>query len=831
MYLAPYQQYRPFRRPQFDGSYAIIVVPRRPAALVVRCIVPLVVHNTHSSPSTPSHTFLEPWVWLSPLAQSHTHLAYHFGAHREGFQSVRQARILHPRLSILLLTPTLFPSLRCIRCRHHHRPLHVCPPPHPATTSFRHHLRPHHRLSSLRPRCPHAAILLLPFSTHSIPATYRNIFSDLAFLFSRSYVASDAEQKYHATRFLALDDQELWESLPEFADHAVSFGEFTAAVFRLYPEADPDRRYSFTDLDTLVMEFSRTESPSRTAFLEFYRRFLVVSSFLISKGRLAAFEQSRALVHAIPPNIWRSVHARLCICCPDVQLDDTYPLESIRDAIDFILISSSTRPTSMSPSFPSAPVSLPIPVPAPCDPSLAALAEAVEKLAHLVLSSQLSTATSRLDSPPVPPHPTSRSSLSSLRPMLCSYCSNPAHFIARCPLVTKDIAAGLCKRNSEGKLVLPNGLFVPHRVVGPNLRTRIVSWHSVNVPVLSASVSSSPFDSRSQAVVAAPSLQSAVSCQPAPVSTAHHAPVPQSSDAVPPRAASSASIPIPVHVPTRPDPALNLSEHDRIAVLESQIAALRARRRDFRTAATPTPETRTTAVFLSQVVTLSPDPFQPPAPCSIDQQHFLDPPHHQPSPATSKIKPYAPSAPPRPTPHPPYRVSDSQATSTPPLAQSCDRNSCPGQSTIASAPTPSDSRSYAPAACPIVLSPASLRSIDPSPAHAPPVAASRVPDSPEQAPCTEPPVSAPMKMYEFPAPVQLSQHRPVLVQSHLPPPHSLSASYTELQSLRPAPLPSQLVPEDLAADFKFPADSVPTLRRSRSIPCRRSTPVHVVALA
>ncbi|KAJ7205738.1 hypothetical protein GGX14DRAFT_568626 [Mycena pura] len=690
------------------------------------------------------------------------------------------------------------------------------------------------------------------------PRDLPKYFSDLAFLFTRSHITADADQKYHATRFLSLDDQELWEALPEFTDPAATFAEFTAAIFRLYPEADPDRRYSLTDLDTLVMEFSRTVLPSRAAFLEFYRRFLVVTSFLISKNRLTAFEQSRALVHAIPPNIWSSVHARLCICCPDVHLDDTYPLEAVRDAINFVFISSSTRPTSMSPSFLSTPVSSPIPVPAPCDPSLAALAEAVEKLAHLVSSSRSSSAASRLDLPPSPHRPVSRSSPSSLRPMSCSYCSDPAHFIAGCPLVIKDIAAGLCKRNTEGKVVLPNGVFIPHRVVGPNLRTRIVSWRSVNVPVPSASVSSSPADSRSCPAAAAPSLQSTASRQPPPVSTAHHAPIPQPSDAVPSRAALP-SVPNSVHVPppTRPEPALTLSEHERIATLECQIAALRARRRDVRTAATPAPETRTTTVFLSQAVSPSPDSLQPPAPCSIDLQHYLDPPHRQPSPATSRIdvytplrasqvisaplvschipappsgpapsntssasspepiqivetfsnrsvlvlRPRAPSATPRPTPHPPYRVSDPQAAPTPSFTQSRNHKSCSGESAITSASTPSVSRSYAAVACPRAVSQAFLRSIDPSPAPTSPVAASRVPDSPGRAPCTEPPVSS------FPEP------------------------YIASQSCRPAPLPSQPVPEDLAVDFEFPVDPVPTLRRSRLISGRRSTPVHVAALA
>ncbi|KAJ7871278.1 hypothetical protein B0H13DRAFT_1558144, partial [Mycena leptocephala] len=295
------------------------------------------------------------------------------------------------------------------------------------------------------------------------PRELRRYFSDLEFLFSRSRVTDDL-QKYHATRFLSIDDQDLWESIPEFDDPTASFSQFTAAIFRLYPDADPDRRYSPADLKALVTELSHVPSLSRARFLEFYRRFFAMSSFLRAKDRLSAPEQSRSFVRAIPSNIWHRAQERLHIKFPDVHPDDPYPLHDLRDAIDFVLIDSSSR--SLTPHFPELPASMP----APADPSIAVLADAINELTRLVSSQQqLSPTAPRLDSPP-----------SSPRPALCSYCSNPAHFIARCPLAAADIRAGICKRNAEGKVVLPSGMFVPHRIAGPDLRTRISSWHREN---------------------------------------------------------------------------------------------------------------------------------------------------------------------------------------------------------------------------------------------------------------------------------------------------------------------------------------------------------------
>ncbi|KAJ6524038.1 hypothetical protein B0H19DRAFT_1008493, partial [Mycena capillaripes] len=169
------------------------------------------------------------------------------------------------------------------------------------------------------------------------PRDLRRYFCDLEFLFSRSSITDDTQKKFHATRFLSIDDQELWELVPEFADITASFAQFTAAIFRLYPEADPSRRYSLAHLDALVTELSHIASLSRTRFLEFYRRFFTISSFLRAHDRLSSYEQSRTFIRAIPPHIWHLAHERLHIKFTDVHPDDPYALNDLRDAVDFVL--------------------------------------------------------------------------------------------------------------------------------------------------------------------------------------------------------------------------------------------------------------------------------------------------------------------------------------------------------------------------------------------------------------------------------------------------------------------------------------------------------------
>ena len=45
----------------------------------------------------------------------------------------------------------------------------------------------------------------------------------------------------------------------------------------------------------------------------------------------------------------------------------------------------------------------------------------------------------------------------------CNYCGEE-HFIRDCPHVPHNIAAGKCKRNQDGKVVLPSGTYVPRDI-------------------------------------------------------------------------------------------------------------------------------------------------------------------------------------------------------------------------------------------------------------------------------------------------------------------------------------------------------------------------------
>ena len=73
-----------------------------------------------------------------------------------------------------------------------------------------------------------------------------------------------------------------------------------------------------------------------------------------------------------------------------------------------------------------------------------------------------------------------RAPMASPRPIGCNFCSDPHHFIRACPKVVEYIQAGKCARGPDGRIILPNGSYVPNSVPGRNLMERIDNYRASN---------------------------------------------------------------------------------------------------------------------------------------------------------------------------------------------------------------------------------------------------------------------------------------------------------------------------------------------------------------
>src|SRR6202045_5185733 len=60
----------------------------------------------------------------------------------------------------------------------------------------------------------------------------------------------------------------------------------------------------------------------------------------------------------------------------------------------------------------------------------------------------------------------------------CNFCSEPGHFVGACPKALEYIKSGKCMRNSEGRICLPSGRYLPGTIVGNNLSERFDKYYA-----------------------------------------------------------------------------------------------------------------------------------------------------------------------------------------------------------------------------------------------------------------------------------------------------------------------------------------------------------------
>ena len=310
------------------------------------------------------------------------------------------------------------------------------------------------------------------------PRELRRYFSDLEYCFGRAQITDEAEKKKHACRFVDVDTSELWESLAEFADITKTYDEFCKAIHALYPGSEEERKWSVADMDKLVGERSRLGILSLGDLGEYHRQFLAITTFLIGKTRLSTTEQSRAFARGFQAELWARISQRLQLKLPDHFPDDPYPLNAILEAAQYVLqgttstlfvaSTNSTTPTTSQTSAVKAEIKT---------EDLAAILERITETFVKALSSQQQNNRATTSDRPRPSPGTGGN---------CNFCGSPDHFIRNCAEVLESIKEGKCKRNTDGKVILPSGAFVPRNIPGQWLRDQIDEWHRRNPNQLAA---------------------------------------------------------------------------------------------------------------------------------------------------------------------------------------------------------------------------------------------------------------------------------------------------------------------------------------------------------
>jgi hypothetical protein len=193
---------------------------------------------------------------------------------------------------------------------------------------------------------------------------------------------------------------------------------------------------------------------------------------LLTKNRISEAEQSRAFIRGFQPDLWRQISCRLEIKLPDHDPDD-YSLFEINEAAKHVLDGTSQN------SFLQNSVTSTAPPTQPASPYVKAedLSMLFEQMAQSflkVLAPQKSTTSHASSS-------TKAQATTTLDLLSCAFCGQTGHFIANCLVCADYITNEKCKRNLEGKIVLPNGQYTPQSIPGRYIEDRIDEWHKHNL--------------------------------------------------------------------------------------------------------------------------------------------------------------------------------------------------------------------------------------------------------------------------------------------------------------------------------------------------------------
>jgi len=310
------------------------------------------------------------------------------------------------------------------------------------------------------------------------PRELRRYFQELNNLFTDSQIVDDQTKKSYACRYLDVDSAELWESLLEYQATS-TYVQFVEAVYKLYPGSEDERKWSIADMDKLVGEQLRIGIYDANDLGNYYRAFFAITQFLRSKNRLSEAEQSRAFVRGFQPDLWNRIARRLELKFPDHFPDDPYPLFDIHTAAQFVLHGTipATFHLRTSTSSATAAAASTSTVAAPAAIKTEDFSSFLDKFASTLIKA---LAPSQPSSTPSRNPSTTSNPLSTNPSNACIFCGLIDHYISDCLVCQQYVTDGKCKKNAEGKIVLPNGQFCPRAIPGRWIKERIDEWHKRN---------------------------------------------------------------------------------------------------------------------------------------------------------------------------------------------------------------------------------------------------------------------------------------------------------------------------------------------------------------
>jgi hypothetical protein len=298
------------------------------------------------------------------------------------------------------------------------------------------------------------------------PHDLEQYFEQLETLFARCKIEDDLEKKRFAVSFVESEVADSWKALAEYKDQTKTYADLKDCLFEIYNQVS--LRYILSDLDQLVGERQRLGMRSLKDLTDFHLRFNAIASYLLANQLISAREQSQSYMRVFEESIQARVVMRLQIRLPNHHPALPYPIDEIYQAAKWVLQgvpgTLSAHATTLE-STAAPPESTYV--------KQEQLGSFLNDFAKTIVAAMSASSNRNAGMS------SGSAAAGSARNQKCNF-DGCERFIRDCPLVEEYIRQGRCRRNIEGKVVLPSGAFVPRDIPGQYLRDRIDEWHKRN---------------------------------------------------------------------------------------------------------------------------------------------------------------------------------------------------------------------------------------------------------------------------------------------------------------------------------------------------------------
>ena len=232
---------------------------------------------------------------------------------------------------------------------------------------------------------------------------------------------------------------------------------------------------------------------------EYNSHFVTITHYLIDLGKISDQEQSRAFFRGMHTQLRDKVLLRLQQKYVNHDQDTPYPINQIYKATDFVLAGGSTavsmnwqQPTIPTTGMTTTALATTMTIASSTDPTavkIEALTSVISSLGEMfktVIQNQTQqpgTSSRSVGLPPAGPSGPGNGGSGGGGPLgnsACNFCRLSGHYIRECEVTAEYIRTGKCKRNHEGRVVLPAGEMVPQHITGTWLCGRIDEYHRQN---------------------------------------------------------------------------------------------------------------------------------------------------------------------------------------------------------------------------------------------------------------------------------------------------------------------------------------------------------------